>query len=185
MGKSGVAGRHRAGTCSPARGEPQSPVGSSVHGSTWRTAVPGLSRPPCCCCRGPAVASFPLPAAARSGGNLSIQTRGLTARTRRAAGSKVCCSWPPRLAAATLAWGRVNLLPGLPGATQTPRVTGALALARRSGAATMERSLHRVSSGAGAPSRACPSISPPLVSAPPEVACSARMPREGSSLGGR
>lgn len=52
-----------------------------------------------------------------------------------------------RLAAATLAWGRVNLLPGLLGATQTPRVTGALALARRSGAATMERSLHRVSLG--------------------------------------
>ena len=35
-----------------------------------------------------------------------------------------------RLAAETLARGRVNLLPRLLGATQTPRVTGALALAR-------------------------------------------------------
>lgn len=35
-----------------------------------------------------------------------------------------------RLAAATLVQGRVNLLPGLLGATQTPRVTGALSLAR-------------------------------------------------------
>lgn len=186
MGKSGVAGRHGAGTCSPARGQRRAPIpegrpSTAPPGGPRSLACPGLPVLLLQRARGRL-----LPLCPQRLGQVEISpfkpARANQGPARRR--FKGVLQLASRLAAATLASGAGEpLLPGLLGATQTPRVTGALALARRSGAATMERSLHRVSlETPAAPSRACPSISPPLVKCIARWLRSARMPREGSSL---
>lgn len=119
---------------------------------------------------GPRSPPSPLPAAARSGGNLPIQTRAGQSEPGAPPVQTCATAGLPPGGSDTGAGA------GKPAAWVTGSNTDASSYRRPlpgpAGAEPPPWSAPCTASpsGAGAPSRACPSISPPLVSAPPEVA---------------